>query len=129
ILEFNNTDEIDLILADSGCVEIELYINQRTACPDTLRQYYHIDFIEAGFTMDREYSCELPEEVLLTSTSLNVDQFEWLFPDGSTDILSSTAYTMEWFEDYSMRYRHTNYVDEVPFTLITTNANGCRDSV
>ena len=63
IYKFSGSDKVNMHLPDSGFVEVKLVYGLTTACPDSITNIFRIEWIKAGFTLDKTYTCKLPDSL------------------------------------------------------------------
>lgn len=125
---FVDENVIPLEMPDSGTVFIELSYGEGTACPDTLRRTYFIDWIKADFDFANYYTCSLPVDLLSVENSQNAQNYEWLLPDSSSRVTQNINYTITNDTSHEVIYSHSVNDINYPFQLVVTNANNCADT-
>lgn len=118
---FGNGDSSETInpaytYGDTGTYTLTLIAaDKQFTCPDTATQEIRVESITISFTADTLYSCEVPFDVTLSSTS-DKDPTLWEWNSGT---LSSTD------ENPTL-----TYTSDGIFTIraIGTDANGCKDT-
>ncbi len=126
---FTNLRQITINAPDSGTVDLSLFYGQSTACPDSISKIFRVDYVKAGFTMDNDYTCSLPVDITLSNSSENYSEIEWLLPDGSTSNEEIFSTRIPKILNYEEIYTHTLKTKGLPFRLIATSENGCRDTL
>jgi gliding motility-associated-like protein len=66
---------------DEGPRSIQLSVTDPTnTCQADTTKIIYVDEVDATFTVDPVYSCNLPQEFIFTPLSNELDSFEWSFP-------------------------------------------------
>ncbi len=68
---------------DTGIFEIEYIASFENYCSDTLVLYIYIDPVTAKFESDNNYGCEFPFTVQYIDSSINANNWHWIFENGT----------------------------------------------
>jgi gliding motility-associated-like protein len=114
---------------DSGKIDVKLFININTECPDTLTKTFFVQKISADFDYNPMYTCQTPINVHLTNKSAHYTTIKWVLPDFTTTSASTVDYLVPVMKSYEIDYNHhlNNY--SLPFKLIAYASTGCNDTV
>lgn len=113
-------------LTNEGKNTIMLIASPGTLCSDTVKWVVNIESPTATFDF-KDKICNLPLTVPFTNTSVNATNYLWRFPDGTTSTSVNTTYNFR-ANDNNDPYV-SNYIQEMPITLIAKSLHGCTDSI
>jgi len=104
-----------------GNFNVALRITNSNGCINTFAKGQYIQIgagVLAGFTDSSSSSCNPPVIVNFknTSTGTGILNYQWLFGDGASSTATNPSHTYNFSGSYTVR-------------LITTNSNGCSDTV
>ncbi|MCK4663260.1 MAG: PKD domain-containing protein [Bacteroidales bacterium] len=109
--------------SDTGKFIIKLIASFENVCYDTIIDSVYVDPILAQFITDKNYICELPDEVNYINQSVNAVEWLWKFGNGNQsdeeNPTISYSITPEILENYNKIYSDT---------LIIISPFGCRDT-
>jgi gliding motility-associated-like protein len=95
---------------------VKLVSNFGTCSDSSIRSVVVFPKPNAGFSTTQLTACQLPFTVTFTNESVNGISYLWDFGDGTTSTLANPTHTYTTEDDFTI-------------TLVTTNANGCTDTI
>ncbi len=121
----SETDEFEpqISFSQGGSYTIQLIGKMQNICSDTARATLWVDSLQAGFTADKTYGCELPFTVNYQNLSAHAALFTWKFGNGTQSNDKNPSVTFNATTALDEAYRET-YSD----TLIATSLFGCTDT-
>ncbi len=97
-----------------GNFQVTLYAYFDDICTETVTKTIHIQYVEAKFTVDTNYSCSIPFLVNYIDMSTNATQWNWAFGDKKTSSSQNPSNSFT---------KAGNFYD----TLFVTSKFGCKD--
>ncbi|MCA1744776.1 MAG: PKD domain-containing protein, partial [Bacteroidales bacterium] len=101
-----------------GEYEVWLIADNGT-CKDSIMKTLTVEQVEANFTVDNSFICELPATIRYENLSVNAATYEWKFGSGGTATTASPVVTLP--EEFPLQNRQATFSD----TLIVTSPHGC----
>lgn len=102
-----------------GSFAVSLVVVNSNGCTGSLTKNNYINVIPKpamAFTANNTSSCNAPFQVTFTNGSTNGTSYQWSFGDGNTSTATNPTHTYTTSGTYNVR-------------LITTGANGCKDTL
>ncbi|MFT3936500.1 MAG: PKD domain-containing protein [Chitinophagaceae bacterium] len=113
---FSTDEKANTTYATPGVYNVKL-IADFGACKDSLTKPVKVlPAVKADFTADQTVSCKIPFNVLFKNLSPVAVSYQWFFGDSTSSTLPNPTHT----------YTKAGAFD---VTLITTNSNGCTDTL
>ncbi|MBC8172592.1 MAG: PKD domain-containing protein, partial [Chitinophagales bacterium] len=113
------TPTINYTFTAPGTYTVYLFVTDGAGCSDyTTKNVTIYDTVNASFISDAAISCTLPFTVNFINLSSGTGSlyYEWDFGDGTTSTSLDPSHTYTTYGDYDV-------------TLITTNSDGCTDTI
>jgi gliding motility-associated-like protein len=114
---------------DSGNVTIKLVYGLLSDCPDSIRTTFLVDYIKAGFSIDKPFGCSLPHKINLQNRSGNASVYNWKLPDGSVSHDLNISDVIPWYSGFNQIYSHKSVHSEYNYSLTAITSNGCKDTI
>jgi gliding motility-associated-like protein len=102
----------------AGAYEVWLIADNGT-CKDSTMRTLTVEHVEANFTVDESFICQLPATINYENLSVNGASYEWKFGSGGTATTASPVVTLP--EEYPLQNRQATFTD----TLVVTSTHGC----
>ena len=108
-----------------GTYQVQMFANYGNCTDDTIVSLV-VEDVQAGYTLTPDYTCSTPFGVQYTDTSINANEWLWLFPGYATDT-AQNPYMVYNDPDSSICEQVQQY--SIHPTLIVTSAHGCQDTL
>lgn len=129
----SDTSQIQYTVTDSGTLKINLVYGNDLNCTKVIEMSFVKNYIKADFDADASIFCSLPKQLSFLNTSENSTNYSWYISGNAFSTSEDASYTVTQDDisalTYQQLYSHEADSVSIPVKLVTTNANGCVDSI